>query len=139
MPLPMPDRLMLCYHAVSETWPASLSVTPERLEEQLAWLAAEGYRGVTATEMASSRGQRERLLAVTFDDAYRSVLDLALPILERAGIPGTLFVPTDFPDRPGPMAWPGIDQWLGGPHEDELGCLRWTELRQLADSRWGIG
>ena len=139
MALPMPDRLMLCYHAVSETWPATLSVTPERLEEQLAWLADEGYRGVTATEMASPRRRRERLVAVTFDDAYRSVLERALPILDAAGMPGTLFVPTDFPDRPGPMAWPGIDQWLDGPHRDELECLTWEELRGLADAGWEIG
>jgi peptidoglycan/xylan/chitin deacetylase (PgdA/CDA1 family) len=37
------------------------------------------------------------------------------------------------------MAWPGIDGWLGGEHEDELRPMSWAETRQLADSGWEIG
>jgi peptidoglycan/xylan/chitin deacetylase (PgdA/CDA1 family) len=37
------------------------------------------------------------------------------------------------------MTWPGIDQWLGGPHEQELLCLGWPELRELADAGWEVG
>ncbi len=45
-------------------------------------------------------------MAVTFDDAYASIVDSAYPILARLGVPGTVFVPTDFPDRREPMYWP---------------------------------
>ncbi len=31
------------------------------------------------------------------------------------------------------MAWPGIDQWLGGAHEHELAPMSWEELGALAD------
>src|SRR5205807_2801894 len=41
------DLLVLCYHAVSERWPADLSVTPVSLREQLGSLVARGYRGLT--------------------------------------------------------------------------------------------
>jgi peptidoglycan/xylan/chitin deacetylase (PgdA/CDA1 family) len=37
------------------------------------------------------------------------------------------------------MTWDGIDQWLGGPHEHELLCLGWPELRELADGGWEVG
>ena len=37
------------------------------------------------------------------------------------------------------MAWPGIDQWLGGPHEAELMPMSWDELRRLAEAGWEIG
>ena len=57
---------------------------------------------------------------VTFDDAYRSVIDRALPILAEFGIPGTVFTVTSFAGFDGPMTWPGIDGWLGGPYEPEL-------------------
>ena len=40
----MPDVLVLCYHAVSERFPAALSVTPEAFERQLHLLARAGYR-----------------------------------------------------------------------------------------------
>jgi peptidoglycan/xylan/chitin deacetylase (PgdA/CDA1 family) len=134
----MSDVLVLCYHAVSPDWPAALSTTPERFEAQLELLLARGYAPVTF-EQAVSAPPAGRTLAVTFDDAYRSVLERALPIMERLGVPGTVFVPTDFAGRPEPMAWDGVDQWLGGPHEPELVPLGWEELRGLAAAGWEVG
>lgn len=134
----MGDVLVLTYHAVSEDWPAALSVMPQRLEWQLRRLLDRGYRGVTFTE-AVSAPPASRALAVTFDDAYRSVLELAFPILSRLGLVGTVFAPTDFIGAERPMAWPGIDQWHGGPHEPELVPLSWEELGALVDAGWEIG
>ncbi len=37
------------------------------------------------------------------------------------------------------MSWPGIDGWMGGPHENELRCMSWDQLRGLADEGWEIG
>jgi peptidoglycan/xylan/chitin deacetylase (PgdA/CDA1 family) len=133
----MSDVLVLSYHAVSERWPAALSVPPARLEQQLRLLIARGYAGRTFTEAVRER-HGGRVLAVTFDDGYRSVLEHALPILSRLGLPGTVFVPTDFPGK-GPMAWQGIDGWLGTENEGELLPLSWDELRGLQDAGWEIG
>lgn len=132
------DVLVLAYHAVSPDWPAALAVVPERLDAQLCLLVSRGYEGATVHD-AVHAPTAPRTLAVSFDDAYRSVLDLAFPILERYGLPGTVFVPTDFPDRDGPMSWPGIDRWLHREHEHELRCLSWSQLRVLADAGWEIG
>jgi peptidoglycan/xylan/chitin deacetylase (PgdA/CDA1 family) len=134
----MHDLLTLCYHAVSPSWPASLSVTPDALERQLATLARRGYRGARFTDALSGKLEG-RVVAITFDDNYRSVLELAKPLLDRHGYPGTLFVPTDWPDVGGPMHWQGVDGWLGTPHEHELSALTWPELRELADAGWEIG
>lgn len=131
------DTLVLCYHAVSETWPADLSTTPEAIESQLTALVDRGYRGVTFSE-AVEAGAGKRV-AVTFDDAYRSVIDLALPILERLGLPGTVFAPTAHVDSEAPMAWAGIDRWLGGPHEREMLCMGRGQLRDLDRRGWEIG
>ena len=99
-----------------------------------------GYRGCTFTE-AVTRPPGPRALAVTFDDAFLSVNDRALPILRGLGVPATIFVPTKFAEEgPGEaMSWPGIDRWMGGPHEDELRCMSWDQLRALADEGWEIG
>lgn len=133
----MSDVLVLSYHAVSERWPAALSVTPERLEAQLRLLVSRGYRGRTFSD-AVHGDTGERVVAVTFDDGFRSVLEHALPILSRLGLQATVFVPTNFPDG-GPMTWPGIDTWLGGEHETELLPLSWGELRRLGDAGWEVG
>jgi len=134
----MSDTLVLCYHAVSESFPAPLSVTPTALEEQLALLAGRGYRGVTFGEVASG-GASGKVVSVTFDDAYRSVLERAKPVLDALGMPATVFAPTAFVGRPGPMSWPGIDQWVGGPHEGELECMSWEELGALREAGWEVG
>jgi peptidoglycan/xylan/chitin deacetylase (PgdA/CDA1 family) len=133
--------IVLCYHALSPTWEADLSTTPARFERQIALLVARGYRGVTfsAAVESAARSERDRVVAVTFDDAYRSVLELARPVLDRYGFPATVFVPTDYVDASEPPRWPGIDHWYGGPHERELLPMSWPELRSLADLGWEIG
>jgi peptidoglycan/xylan/chitin deacetylase (PgdA/CDA1 family) len=132
------NLIVLCYHALSEDWNASLSVTPEQFEFQIGLLASRGYRGARFTEAALAEGPG-KTVAITFDDGYRSVIELARPILDRHGFPGTVFVPTSHVDTGKPMAWDGIDHWLGGPHEAELMPMSWQQLRSLADDGWEIG
>ena len=132
------DVLVLCYHAVSERWPAELSVTPPALEDQLGHLARRGYVGSTFTKAITEPPFRPTV-AVTFDDGYQSVADLGKPVLDRLGWPGTVFVPTGHIARERPMAWPGIDQWLGTEFERELVRMSWERLRELHEQGWEIG
>jgi len=131
------DVLFLCYHAVSPEWPAALSITAEDLEVQVGLLAGRGYRGATFTE-AVTGSSAGRIAVLTFDDAYRSVLTRARPILDAYGFPATVFVPTDWVGREEPMTWPGIDRWRGGPHEPELYAMGWKDLRALAAQGWEV-
>jgi peptidoglycan/xylan/chitin deacetylase (PgdA/CDA1 family) len=133
----MSDALVLCYHALSEDWPAALSTTPERFREQIELLLTRGFRPVTF-EQAVAAGDRHTF-AVTFDDAYRSVLDLARPIMDELGVTGTVFVPTDWAGKSEPMRWDGVYQWLDGPHKHEMLCMGWDQLRELAEAGWEIG
>ena len=132
------DVLALCYHGVSPTWPAVTAVRPDQLGSQLRGMVDRGYRGATFTDALTAPASAKTLV-VTFDDAHRSVLELAHPIMSELGIPGTVFAPTDFVSAGRPMAWQGIDGWIGGPHEHELACMSWDELRTLADDGWEIG
>jgi peptidoglycan/xylan/chitin deacetylase (PgdA/CDA1 family) len=132
------DLLVLCYHAVSERWPADLSITPANLAAQIELLKDRGYRGVTFTEAVTGPRQG-KTVAVTFDDAYRSVLELGEPILERLGWPATVFVPTDFAGTERPMSWPGIEHWTRSEFEPELVPMSWPELESLAARGWEIG
>jgi peptidoglycan/xylan/chitin deacetylase (PgdA/CDA1 family) len=131
------DVLVLCYHAVSEHWPARLSISPDRLEEHVRFLLDRGYVGATFSEAVTAPPAR-RTFAVTFDDAFRSVFEHAFEVLSRHGVPGTVFVPTALVDD-GPMSWPGIDEWLGGPYESELVGMSWDEIGSLSQAGWEIG
>jgi len=134
----MADVLVLCYHALSERFPAPLSVTPTAFERQLQLLARAGYRGATFSD--ALRAPSGRTVAVTFDDAFLSVLQLGKPLLDAVGFPATVYAPTaylDAPDRP--LKWDGIDQWHGGEHESELLPMSWDQLGGLAEAGWEIG
>jgi peptidoglycan/xylan/chitin deacetylase (PgdA/CDA1 family) len=134
----MPNVLVLCYHAVSESFPAALSVTPAAFERQLGLLKRAGYRGATFEDAVRARSGK--VVAVTFDDAYLSVLQLARPLLDSVGFPATVYAPTAYLDTPEqPLKWNGIERWHDGPHERELLPMSWDQLRELADAGWEIG
>ncbi len=134
----MTEVLVLCYHAVSPSWTAALSVTPDALERQLTFLVRRGWRCTTFTD-AVLGPPAKRTLAVTFDDAFRSVRELAEPILSALGIPGTVFAPTAFMSHHQQLNWEGIDHWQQKPTAHELTCMDWDDLAELADRGWEIG
>lgn len=108
---------VLCYHAVADAWNDPLAVRPGAFERQLRALA------------------RLRPLHVTFDDAYRSVLD-ALPAVERFAERATVFACSAYGDgRP-----LDIDE-LRGPRFDAaaLATLTYDELRSLRDRGIDVG
>ena len=113
-------------------------MTPGRLERQLGALVRRGYGPATFSNLVEGR-TAGRALVVTFDDAYRSVLEHAAPVLERLGLVGTVFVPTAYTGQDAPMTWPGIEEWLETEHRDELLPMDWDELGTLADGGWEIG
>jgi peptidoglycan/xylan/chitin deacetylase (PgdA/CDA1 family) len=112
-------------------------VRPQALEQQVTRLLQEGYEAVTFTEAVC--GRRRRMLSITFDDAFASVLELGKPILDRLGVPATIYAVTDFAAEGRPLEWDGIDQWKGGPFDHELRSLDWAQLRGLADAGWEVG
>ena len=103
-----PAPTVLAYHAIGECSHVddvnSLFVSVDAFTAQMNYLA--GHRRVVTLAEAleprftkmERRGKRrgERLVAITFDDGYRSVLERALPILETHAFPATMFVPTRF-------------------------------------------
>jgi peptidoglycan/xylan/chitin deacetylase (PgdA/CDA1 family) len=88
---------------------------------------------------AMERRPAGKTLVVSFDDAYRSVLREGLPVLARLGVPATVFVPTAFASSAEPMAWSGMEEWVGTPFEQELTPMSWDDLRRLQDEGWEIG
>jgi peptidoglycan/xylan/chitin deacetylase (PgdA/CDA1 family) len=136
------DRpLLLCYHAVSSTWPASVAIPEATLEAQLSFFSQRGYQGLTFAEAERRRlggTLPRRSLAVTFDDGFASILR-ALPTLEELGLPATVFVVTQFIERREHLCWPGFETWLTSEHRDEMRPLSWNELEGLLERGWEVG
>ncbi len=120
--------LVLCYHAVSETWHHELSVPADVMERQLTLLLRLGYRPASAAETVTGTG---KLLHVTFDDAFASVSN-ALPVLERTGVRATIFACTGYADDGRPPEIPELaDELRARPAE--LATMTWDELRALEE------
>jgi peptidoglycan/xylan/chitin deacetylase (PgdA/CDA1 family) len=134
----MTDVLALCYHAVSPTWEADLSVTPDSLERQLDYLLKRGWSPATFTE-AVVNPPAPRTLAVTFDDAFASIKTHAQPLLAGLGVPATVFAPTAYVSAEKRLAWSGIDHWVPTPDAAELTALTWNDLGELTELGWEIG
>lgn len=134
----MSEALVLCYHGVSEDWPADISITPARLIGQVSWFLERGYRPTTFTA-AATEPAAGKVVAVTFDDAYRSVARLAFPLLSALGVSATVFVPTAFVGDPQPRGWAGVDSWVTSPWASEILVMAWPELAALVEAGWEVG
>jgi biofilm PGA synthesis lipoprotein PgaB len=116
---------VLLYHHVSNDAPASTSVSPAVFRRHLDFLAAGGYTVLPLSRiletLTSGGSLPDKAVAITFDDAYRSVLDTAAPLLRKHGWPFTVFVSTRAVDE--------------GYHD----YLSWDDLRELVRAGAEIG
>lgn len=134
----MADVLVLCYHALSPTWTAELSVTPTEFERQISRLHRRGWRAVTFTD-AVFAPPAPRTLAITFDDAFASIKQYAVPILAAYKMPATVFAPTAFTSSGATLRWPGIDHWQTARDQHELISMSWDDLGDLIAGGWEVG
>jgi peptidoglycan/xylan/chitin deacetylase (PgdA/CDA1 family) len=116
---------VLAYHAVGPTpaGPRSHGFVPASLlERQLAFLASRRRVVTLGQSLVPPRDAGPVRVAITFDDAYKSVLARAAPALERYRFSATVFVPT---------AWIGDRNRWDPPSDLELDLLSADELLEL--------
>lgn len=110
---------ILCYHQFSRGNPNNrMQVAAAAFEAQMRYLKDNRFRVITLKELegflAGARPIPKRAVVVTIDDGYRSVYDIAYPILRRLGLRATVFVYTDF---------------VGGGL-----ALTWDQMREMRES-----
>ncbi|UTA47747.1 polysaccharide deacetylase family protein [Simiduia sp. 21SJ11W-1] len=95
--------VVLQYHHVSESTPASTSISPANFAEHMAHLKASGFKVIGLPELLaiidSGEPFPDRTALITFDDAYTSVLTDAHPILQNYGWPYVVFASTEAVDQ----------------------------------------
>ena len=80
-------------------------------------LVAENYRPVALSELvAGLRSGRipDRSVAITFDDGYVDNLERGLPVLERLGVPATIYIATGYIGSDAPFWWDEAEDLLVG-------------------------
>ncbi|RBP83158.1 polysaccharide deacetylase [Marinomonas rhizomae] len=94
---------VLQYHHVSASSPKSTSVTPEQFTEQMDYLKNAGFQVVdlrsALDDLKANKSLPEKAVAISFDDAYRSIYQAGFPILKERHFPFTVFINTEPVER----------------------------------------
>lgn len=140
-----PRRLtVLAYHRIADAdavgfrgFVGNASATPDEFSAQIAW-ATEHFNPVTLTDVANALGGGPlppRPLLVTFDDGYRDNLTAALPVLERHGVGGAVFLATDHIGSGEPFWWDRAASYFGAAAEQRVLVPFLGEVSLGADRR----
>jgi peptidoglycan/xylan/chitin deacetylase (PgdA/CDA1 family) len=121
---------ILGYHKIGlpppDGWETWFFVSETVFSEQLAALRDGGWQPIDLTTFVRGLEEPEKLperaALITFDDGYRSVREIALPVLERFGYPAVLFMSTDFV---------GHTNVFDLESEPEEPLCDWDDLREL--------
>ncbi|MCI0485924.1 MAG: polysaccharide deacetylase family protein [Blastocatellia bacterium] len=113
--LEMPGR-RLCR---DEEGYARYVITQSDFRAHLAYLKANGFRGMSVTEALDRNDHNRPAVAITFDDGCETDLLVAAPMLEEAGFNATFYIVAGF--------------------TGERGYLSERQLRELSDSGFEIG
>jgi peptidoglycan/xylan/chitin deacetylase (PgdA/CDA1 family) len=116
---------VLTFHAVDDADDV-VAFPPRAFETGLVAMRDAGIRVLTLSDLVSRLRKREslprRAAAITFDDGYRSVYEVALPMLERLAMPATVFVPAQTGESPGAERLPS---------QEGRERVSWPEMREM--------
>ena len=108
---------ILCFHSVGQPEFGVNDVPPERFRRHIELALSLGYRFVAPSKIARDGGEPMDL-AVSFDDALKSVLTEADPILREHHIPYSVFAVSEWSDQGQDWQKEKVLSW------DELGRMR---------------
>lgn len=115
---------ILCYHRFGDGCDSPLCVSAQLFDNQMRYLRNNGYRVITPEQLLAFLEYQQPLpkkaVMITIDDGYRSVYDIAYPILKKYGYSATLFVYTNY---------------VGVSSK----AITWKQLRELKSNGFTIG
>jgi peptidoglycan/xylan/chitin deacetylase (PgdA/CDA1 family) len=122
---------VLTFHALDDR-ASAISLSPPVFRRSLSRLKEGGYRAISLLDAIACLRQGQpfppRSFVITFDDGYQSVYEEAFPVLQRHGMPATVFLTVG--QRPAPAPTGRL------PSLNGRSMLAWPEIREM--HRWGI-
>lgn len=103
---------VLVYHNFSKNASGTTTVAEADFESQMKYLKENGFHVISLDQLLDFIDYREPIpeksVAITFDDAWGSIYDIAFPVLKKYGFPATFFIYTDFIGGGKAMSWEQI-------------------------------
>ena len=125
---------ILTFHSVDGSG-SVISMPAPDVARILRQLADAGWRGCSVSEALAARRLGpggDRVFGLSFDDGYRNVRGVALPVLRELGFTATVFV---IAGRAG-----GDNRWPGQPSSvPVMPLLDWPDMASLVEAGWEVG
>ncbi|MEO2175806.1 MAG: polysaccharide deacetylase family protein [bacterium] len=104
-----PGGVILQYHHVDSTTPVVTSISTEHFQQHLDYLADNNFQVWSLQQFAYALRDKteipDKVISITFDDAYANVYDNAWPLLRQHNFPSTLFVTTELVGNRSYLSW----------------------------------
>ncbi|MEJ2054110.1 MAG: polysaccharide deacetylase family protein [Calditrichaceae bacterium] len=85
------------YHKVLPNYDIGVTTRhPDSFETDLKILKSYNFNSITFDDLEKSRPLPDNPVIITFDDAYKSILENAVPIMQRYGFEGIIYPVTNF-------------------------------------------
>lgn len=107
--------VIIQYHHVDDSTPPVTSVTPEQFSQHMQYLADNDFTVWPLPKiihaLRNKQSLPDKVIAITFDDGYKSVHSNAIPVLRKHRFPYTIFINTDLIDHSKEfMSWQQLQQ-----------------------------
>ncbi len=104
---------VLMYHEIVKGRPEhEYQVYLSDFQKQMKYLYDSGFQIVTFGDIMKANVDSEKSVMITFDDGYKSDLDMALPVLEKYGFKSTHFITTGYLGDGRHMDWDEIEELI---------------------------
>ncbi|MDZ7267418.1 MAG: polysaccharide deacetylase family protein [candidate division KSB1 bacterium] len=125
---------VLLYHRIDDEadkhW-RRFCVAPGRFAEQMAWLAAQGYRTIDLHALLDyyehGRPVPEKAMVITFDDGYYCNYSRAFPVMAKFNFTGTIFLAAHL-----------MRTAEAAPPEGRHSFLSWPEIHEMQAHGWSF-
>lgn len=111
---------ILMYHHIALEESKDLTICVKNLDSQLSYLSERGYKTYHFNELEKLKRTKSRNnIIITFDDAYVSHREFAVPLLKKYNLKATFFVPLNFLGK--------VDSW----NTSKLDIMTVEQLKSL--------
>ncbi len=105
---------VLVYHNFSEDKVTKMIIPRDAFDEQMRFLKTNGYTVLTLDQLFGFLELKEQIpeksVVITIDDGWKSVYDIAYPVLKKYGFPATLFVYTNLIGTRSGLSWDQVKE-----------------------------
>jgi peptidoglycan/xylan/chitin deacetylase (PgdA/CDA1 family) len=126
---------ILTYHSIDNSG-SVISTSAEKFRSQMRYLAESSFNIISLKEIINciieQRPFPPRSVAITFDDGFKNVHDMAYPVLKEFGFGATVFLVSEYCGKKN--QWNKQSKLIPG-----LDLLDWEEIGEMADNGIDFG